>query len=196
MISLLRGKVRYKAPFTIVIEAAGVGYEVLCTQEAYELAGKLGSESEIWTRLIVREDSMTLYGFASMEERALFDLVVGVSGIGPKTAVGILSGLGAEHLREAIGSADTGRLTAIPGIGRKTAERLIVELRDKLLKEETYAPPTTGAAKVRSDALQALVALGYQRVVAEKAIRSVVRDKPESAKSVEALIRAALKEAA
>jgi len=195
MISLLRGKVRYKAPFTIVIEAGGVGYEVLCTQEAYEQVGKPGSESEVWTRLIVREDSMTLYGFASMEERSLFDMVVAVSGIGPKTAIGILSGLGGEHLREAITSADTGRLTAIPGIGRKTAERLIVELRDKLLKEETYATPTTGASKVRSDALQALVALGYQRVVAEKAIRSVVRDKPESAKSVESLIRAALKEA-
>ncbi|MDP4200983.1 MAG: Holliday junction branch migration protein RuvA [Bacteroidota bacterium] len=196
MISLLHGTVRHKVPFWIVIEAAGVGYEVFCTQEAFELAGKVGTEAELWTRLVVREDSLTLYGFARVEERALFDQLVAISGVGPKTAVGILSGLGADHLREAIATGDTGRLTGIPGIGRKTAERLIVELRDKLMKEETYAPPTTSGARVRSDALQALIALGYQRVLAEKAIRNVVRDTPEAGKSVEALIKAALKEAA
>ncbi len=174
---------------------------MLCTQEAYESAPAVGTEYEIWTRLVVREDSMTLFGFASMEERALFDLITSVSGIGPKTGIAILSGVGAAHLREAIRASDVHRLIGIPGIGRKTAERLIVELRDKLLKEEFVdtgrsAEGGTPHAGIRNDALQALLALGYQRAVAEKAIRDVVRDKPDAGKTVEALIKAALKEAA
>ena len=200
LISLLRGTVRYRAQNTVVIDAGGVGYEVLCTQEAFEGAAAVGQEYELWTRLVVREDSMTLFGFASMEERALFDLITSVSGIGPKTGIAILSGVGAAHLREAIRASDVHRLIGIPGIGRKTAERLIVELRDKLLKEEFSAPVSVAgdahhANTVRNDALQALLALGYQRAVAEKAIRDVVRDKPEAGKSVESLIKAALKEA-
>lgn len=199
MISLLHGTLRHRTPLTIVLEAGGVGYEVLCTQEAYEAAPAVGQNYELWTRLVVREDSMTLFGFASMEERALFDLITGVSGIGPKTGIAILSGVGAAPLREAIRASDVHRLIGIPGIGRKTAERLIVELRDKLLKEEftELAVGASGGANhvVRNDALQALLALGYQRAAAEKAIRDVIRDKPEAGKSVEMLIKAALKEA-
>jgi Holliday junction DNA helicase RuvA len=195
MISLLRGKLHFRTPFTLVIEAAGVGYEVLCTQEAYDRAAIIGEEYELWTRLIVREDSMTLFGFASLAERALFDQLVAISGIGPKSAIAILSGIGEAPLREAIRASDVHRLIGIPGIGRKTAERLIVELRDKLLKEEIYTIPTEGGGKVRNDALQALLALGYQRNAAEKAIHDVVRDQPEMAGNVEKLIKAALKEA-
>jgi holliday junction DNA helicase RuvA len=196
MISLLRGKLHFRAPYTLVIEAGGVGYEVLCTQEAYDLAPVIGEEYEIWTRLVVREDSMTLFGFASLAERALFDQLVAISGIGPKSAIAILSGIGEAPLREAIRASDVHRLIGIPGIGRKTAERLIVELRDKLLKEEIYTAPTEGGGKIRNDALQALLALGYQRNAAEKAIRDVVRDQPEMLANVEKLIKAALKEAA
>src|SRR5436305_379523 len=98
MISLLHGTVRYRSPFTIVLEVAGVGYEVLCTQEAFERVPNIGKEAELWTRLIVREDSMTLFGFASMEERTLFDQIISVSGIGPKTGIAILSGIGSEPL--------------------------------------------------------------------------------------------------
>jgi holliday junction DNA helicase RuvA len=197
MISLLRGTVRHRSSLTIVLDVAGIGYEVFCTQEAFEQAPHTG-ECELWTRLIVREDSMTLFGFASIDERSLFDQIIGVSGIGPKTAIGILSGIGASQLKDAIASGDTGRLVGIPGIGRKTAERLVVELRDKLLKEEfTAAPATsTSANKVRSDALQALMALGYQRAVAEKAIRDVLKDEPEAGKTIESLIKRALKQAA
>src|SRR5438045_1421417 len=129
MISLLRGTVRHRAFLTIVLDVAGVGYEVFCTQEAFAQAPAEG-ECEFWTRLIVREDSMTLFGFASIDERSLFDQIIGVSGIGPKTAIGILSGIGAQPLKEAIASGDTGRLVGIPGIGRKTAERLVVALSD------------------------------------------------------------------
>ena len=195
MISLIRGKLHFRAPYTLVIEAGGVGYEVLCTQEAYDRAAVIGEEYEIWTRLVVREDSMTLFGFATLAERALFDQLVAISGIGPKSAIAILSGIGEAPLREAIRASDVHRLIGIPGIGRKTAERLIVELRDKLLKEEIYSAPTDGGGKVRTDALQALLALGYQRNAAEKAIRDVVRDQPEMVANVEKLIKAALKEA-
>jgi holliday junction DNA helicase RuvA len=195
MISLIRGKLHFRAPYTLVIEAGGVGYEVLCTQEAYDRSAIIGEEYEIWTRLVVREDSMTLFGFASLAERALFDQLVAISGIGPKSAIAILSGIGEAPLREAIRASDVHRLIGIPGIGRKTAERLIVELRDKLLKEEIYTVPTEGGGKVRNDALQALLALGYQRNAAEKAIRDVVRDQPEMLANVEKLIKAALKEA-
>jgi Holliday junction DNA helicase RuvA len=196
MISLLRGTIRVRSPFILVLDVSGIGYEVLCTQEAYDNAPVPGQNYELWTRLIVREDSLTLFGFSSLDERTLFDQIISVSGIGPKTAIAILSSIGAMQLKEAIRSSDIHRLTGIPGIGRKTAERMIVELRDKLLKEEIYAAPsTTDGSKIRGDALQALMALGYQRAVAEKAIRNVVRDMPESAKSTEALLKAALKEA-
>src|ERR1051325_7261031 len=101
MISLLRGNVRHRSPLTVVLDAAGVGYELFCTQEAFEQIPSEG-ECELWTRLIVREDSMTLFGFASLDERSLFDQIIGVSGIGPKTAIGILSGIGASQLKDAI----------------------------------------------------------------------------------------------
>jgi len=195
MIALVRGTIRSKIPFTLVLEASGVGYELLVTQEAYNAAGALGELCELCTRLIVREDSMTLFGFASGSERAVFDQLVSVSGIGPKSAIAILSGVGEAALREAIRTSDVHRLIAIPGVGRKTAERLIVELRDKFLKEELYTAPGTDGSAVRTDALQALLALGYQRAAAEKAIRDVARDQPEAVKSAEALIKAALKAA-
>jgi holliday junction DNA helicase RuvA len=199
MIALLRGKVCARAPLTVVLDVAGTGYEVHCTQEAYDRLPASGDDFEVWTRLIVREDSLTLFGFASLDERTLFDQIVAVSGIGPKTAIAILSGIGAGPLREAIRASDVHRLIGIPGIGRKTAERMIVELRDKLLKEEISAPFDTslssGNPNIRGDALQALLALGYQRANAEKAIRNVLRDAPESAKTAETLIKAALREA-
>lgn len=194
MISLLRGTLRHRAPFTLVIEAGGIGYEVLVTQQAFERSPAVGEECELWTRLIVREDSMTLFGFSSIQERALFDLLIGISGIGPKTAIGILSGIGEETFREAIRSSDVHRLVGIPGIGRKTAERLIVELRDKLVKDEFASGG--GVSHARNDALQALLALGYQRNVAEKAVRDVLRDHPEVGANAETLIKAALKQAA
>lgn len=199
MISSLRGIVRYRSPFILILEVGGLGYEVLCTQETFERAPANGVEYEVLTRLIVREDSLTLFAFSSTEERALFDQITSVSGIGPKTGIGILSAIGAAHLSEAIRSSDVGRLIGIPGVGRKTAERLIVELRDKLLKEEILAPAaTTGSTdgtKARTDALQALMALGYQRAVAEKAIRNVLRDDPQSATTAQSLIKASLREA-
>ena len=200
MISLLRGVIRFKAPYHLVLDVNGTGYEVLCTLETYELAPEVGKEYELLTRLIVREDSLTLFGFSRLEERTLFDQIISVSGIGPKTGLNILSSIGSVDLREAIRSSDIPALIGVPGVGRKTAERMIVELRDKFLKEETLTAGaiTTGdggKSQSRADALQALISLGYARPVAEKAIRMVVRDDPASSANTESLVRAALKHA-
>lgn len=199
MISLLRGTIRHKTPFIVIIDVAGVGYEVYCTQEAYEKAPVTDSEYQLHTRLIVREDSMTLFGFASLEERTLFDQLISVSGIGPRTGQGMLTALTAAQLRDAIRLNNLSTLTGIPGVGKKTAERLVLELRDKILKEDFTVPTGSGESSdrsnIRNEALQALVALGYQRAVAEKAIRVVLRDRAEEGQSTARLIKAALKEA-
>jgi len=197
MIAQIRGLLLSKEPFTLVIEAGGMGYEIFCTQEAYEHAPATGNEYQVFTRFIVREDSQTLYGFATRDERKLFDQITGVSGIGPKTGLAIVSSLGANALKEAIRTKDLIVLTGIPGVGKKTAERLIVELRDKLLKEEVFTVETdsddSSSAKIRQEALAALVALGYNRGDAEKAIRTIIREQPTQAEKVESLIKAALK---
>ncbi len=197
MISHIRGKLISKEPFTLVIEAGGIGYEVFSTQAAYERAPGPGNEYQVFTRFIVREDSQTLYGFATQDERKLFDQVISVSGIGPKTGLTIVSSLGTNALKEAIRTKDLIALTGIPGIGKKTAERLVVELRDKLLKEEVFiAEPgasDSSRAKIRQEALAALVALGYNRGDAEKAIRSVIKEQPQESEKLERLIKAALK---
>lgn len=200
MLALVRGIVRHKIPFTLVLDANGVGYEVLCTQQAFERAPAIGSEYEVITRLIVREDSLTVFGFSDIDERTVFDQIIAVSGIGPKTGLVILSSTGPDTLREAIRTSDIHRLTGIPGVGKKTAERLIVELRDKLVKEEfsqfaTQSAPS-GETNFRADAIQALIALGYPRAMAEKAIQSVLRSDPEAGRALQSLIRAALKQAA
>ena len=199
MISLLRGIVRHKTPFIIMLDVAGVGYEVYCTQEAYEKAPSVDADYQLHTRLIVREDSMTLFGFSSIEERTLFDQLISVSGIGPRTGQGMLTGLTSTQLRDAIRANDLRTLTGIPGVGKKTAERLVLELRDKILKEDFSAPQVAGESadrsNIRNEALQALVALGYQRAIAEKAIRVVLRDRTEEGQTTERLIKAALKEA-
>ena len=197
MIAQIRGTLISKEPFTLVIDAGGIGYEIFSTQEAYEHAPLVGKEYTLFIRFIVREDSQTLYGFASADERKLFDQIISVSGIGPKTGLAIVSSLGAKSLKEAIRTKDLIALTGIPGIGKKTAERLVVELRDKLLKEDVFTSetgsPDSGSAKIRQEALAALVALGYNRGDAEKAIRSVIRDQPLEAEKLERLIKAALK---
>jgi holliday junction DNA helicase RuvA len=199
MISLLRGVVRHKTPFIITLDVAGVGYEVYCTQEAYEKAPVIDNDYQLHTRLIVREDSMTLFGFSSIDERTLFDQLISVSGIGPRTGQGMLTGMTSTQLRDAIRANNLSALTGIPGVGKKTAERLVLELRDKILKEDFVAPQGIGESvdrsNIRSEALQALVALGYQRAVAEKAIRLVLRDRADEGQTTERLIKAALKEA-
>ena len=177
MIAHLRGRLISKNPNRVIIEAGGVGYEVFIPVSTfYDLAAP-EAEVDLHIYTHVREDILALYGFRTEREKNLFEKLLSVSGIGPKLAVTILSGLEMEELVPAIRRGDVSKLVHIPGVGRKTAERLIVELREKLDKlaieeavPEAKAPPVRPAS-VEEDVLSALVNLGYTRFVAEKAVQ-------------------------
>jgi Holliday junction DNA helicase RuvA len=167
LIAHLRGKLIEKAPSRLVVEANGVGYEVFVPLSTFTVMPGEGAEVSLDIHTHVREDIMALYGFSSKQERAVFERLIGVSGIGPRLAVTILSGGSVEGLVGAIRKGDLARLTAIPGVGKKTAERIVVELRDKL------AEFVEGPAKstVEMDVLSALENLSYPHPIAEAAIR-------------------------
>jgi holliday junction DNA helicase RuvA len=167
LIAHLRGKLIEKAPSRLVVEANGVGYEVFVPLSTFTTMPVEGAEVSLDIHTHVREDIMALYGFSSKQERGIFERLIGVSGIGPRLAVTILSGGSVEGLVSAVRKGDLARLTAIPGVGKKTAERIVVELRDKL------ADFAEGPAKstIEMDVLSALENLGYPHPVAEAAIR-------------------------
>jgi Holliday junction DNA helicase RuvA len=188
MIAHLRGKMIARSPNQVIVETGGVGYDVTISVPTFSELPSLGSEVALHIHTHVREDQLALYGFLRPEEKQLFEKLLTVSGIGPKLAITILSGMPAEEMTGAIRGNDVARLTKIPGIGRKTAERMVLELRDKL--------PPLGADQVKvlpalsalqEDVLSALVNLGYQRPVAEKALGTV-----NTNGSFEAVFRAAL----
>jgi Holliday junction DNA helicase RuvA len=174
MIAHLRGKLLAKHPNQAIVETGGVGYDVTISVPTFsELLG-LGGEVALHIHTHVREDAIALYGFLRSAEKSLFEKLITVSGIGPKLAITILSGMAADEMVSAIRGNDIARLTRIPGIGKKTAERMVLELRDKLPIEkhgEVAAVPTLTA--VEQDVLSALVNLGYQPAAAEKALASV-----------------------
>ena len=189
MIAHLRGKLISRHPNLVIVETGGVGYDVTVSVPAFSELPALGSEVALHVHTHVREDQIALYGFLRAEEKQLFEKLITVSGIGPKLAITILSGMAAEEMVDAIRGDDVARLTKIPGIGRKTAERMVLELRDKL-------PPAGGTDRVhvlpsmsatQEDVLSALVNLGYQRAVAEKALSTVDR-----ISSFDVMFRAAL----
>lgn len=200
MISSLRGILIGKTPTEIVLDVHGVGYAVSIPLSTYERLGDLRTEVSILTHLHVREDQMQLFGFATEEERSLFRLLISVSGIGPRMGQSILSGIPVQELRQHIASGNLGALTSVPGIGRKLAERLIVELRDKLGKISAESLPPAGTsseqARLRSDALLALASLGYQRTVAEKALRAAIAETQGTETSLQSLIKLALRHTA
>jgi Holliday junction DNA helicase RuvA len=167
VIAHLRGKVARKDPARVVIDVHGVGYEVFIPLTTYTVIPDSGAEVSLDIHTHVREDLIALYGFSSRQEREVFERLISVSGIGPKLAVTILSGGSVEGLVTAIKGGDLARLTSIPGVGKKTAERIVVELRDKLqsLLAEAAKPP------VEADVLSALENLGYARPLAEAAVR-------------------------
>jgi Holliday junction DNA helicase RuvA len=198
MIARLTGTLAAKAPTEIIIDAGGVGYGVSIPLSTYEALGALRSPVSLFTYLHVREDALQLYGFATEEERDVFRALISVNGIGPKMAQGILSGIPAADLKTHILAGNSGALTAIPGVGRKIAERLVVELKDKIGRIESGSPGTAGAdggSKVRSEALLALTSLGYNRVAADRAIRAALQEFREAEATVESLIKAALRHA-
>jgi Holliday junction DNA helicase RuvA len=177
MIAHLRGKLIARHPNQAIVEAGGVGYDVAITVSTFSDLPPLGTEVALHIHTHVREDQLALYGFLKREEKQLFEKLITVSGIGPKLAITTLSGMAAQELGNAIRGNDVARLTKIPGIGRKTAERLVLELRDKLPtagQEAPAAPPTLNS--VQEDVLSALLNLGYQRTTAEKAVASVAKE--------------------
>jgi Holliday junction DNA helicase RuvA len=169
MIAHLRGRLVSKHPNQAIVDCGGVGYDVTITVPTYSDLPEAGAETALHIHTHVREDQIALFGFLRAEEKRLFEKLLIVSGIGPKLAVTILSGMPVSDLVGSIRSGDVARLTKIPGIGRKTAERMVLELKEKL-EEFTAAPPPPKATPVEEDVISALVNLGYQRAVAERAI--------------------------
>jgi len=199
MIARLSGTLAGKTPTEILVEVGGVSFAVHIPLSTFERLGEVGGTVAVFTHLHVREDALQLYGFATEGERELFRMLIGVSGIGPKMAQGILSGIAAAELKNHILTGNAGALTAVPGVGRKTAERLVVELRDRIARTDggaATAPFAGEGAGVRNEALLALTSLGYNRAAAEKAIRGAIQETPDAGSSVEALIKAALRHAA
>ena len=190
MIARLAGQVWEKDGTRVVLRTGGgVGYELLVSTVTAGLLGEEGDQADLLVSTQVREDSIQLYGFATPEERALFLLLIGVSGIGPKTALAALSATTPADLVSAVASGDVVRLTRLPGVGKKTAERLVVELRDKIERlRSMVGAAQEGGAGIRSDALAALIALGYPRITAERALQNVGAD----ATTVQEVIKTAL----
>ncbi len=196
MLSHLKGILHHKSPTEIVVDVNGVGYALSIPLSTFEKLGEAGSAISILTYLHVREDILQLYGFATESERELFRLLISVSGIGPKIAQGILSGAQTTELQNLIAQGNVAALTAIPGIGRKTAERLIVELRDKIAKlEPPLATAGSSPAGIRAEALMALTSLGYNRAAAEKAIRAALQEFDGKEPTIQELLKQALKSA-
>ena len=186
MIAHLRGKLISRHPNEVIVETMGVGYDVTVSVPTFSELPPAGSEVALHIHTHVREDQIALYGFLRPEEKQLFEKLITVSGIGPKLAITILSGMPTDDMVNAIRGNDLARLTKIPGIGRKTAERMVLELRDKLPPSGTdHVIPSLSATQ--EDVLSALMNLGYQRAAAEKALRSV-----EKNGSFDAMFRAAL----
>ena len=167
MIAHLRGRLIEKEPARLVVDVNGVGYEVFVPLTTFSVMPDKGGEVTIDVHTHVREDIIALYGFSSRRERGVFEKLIGISGIGPKLAVTILSGGSVDDLVSAIKRSDLGRLTAIPGVGKKTAERIVVELKDKL-QDFAEAP---AKSSVETDVVSALENLGYPRGVGEAAVR-------------------------
>ena len=197
MISYIRGNLAAMERDKVIVDVHGVGYGVFMPERAMGLLPQMGSEVKLHTYLNVREDAMQLFGFLTRDDLAVFKLLIGVSGIGPKGGLGILSQLSADDLRFAVLAGDVKAISATPGIGKKTAEKLIIELKDKLDLDDMLHPAEEGipaatadpgATSVQSEAVQALVALGYGSTESLKAVKKV---KLEDA-TVEEVLKAAL----
>ncbi len=192
MIARLTGKILEVGDDRIVLDVNGVGYAVFAPASTLRKAGAAGSVLTLHTHMNVREDAIQLYGFASADEKGLFESVIAVSGIGPKLGLAVLSGLTPAEFRRAVLDNNVTALTAITGVGRKTAQRLIMELRDRMTGGTDPGPESgRGDTSAFQDAVTALVTLGYPRPTAVKAVRGAV-DAAGDAASVEDLIRKAL----
>jgi Holliday junction DNA helicase RuvA len=189
MIAHLRGRLIAKHPNQAIVEAAGVGYDITISVPTFSELPSTGSEVALHIHTHVREDALALFGFLRPEEKQLFEKLITVSGIGPKLAITILSGMATTEMVGAIRANDHARLTRIPGIGKKTAERMCVDLRDKL-DAFGEAKPAVTVSPVEEDVISALTNLGYQRALSEKAVERAVAS--EGRENFDAIFRAAL----
>ena len=192
MIAHLTGKLLEKQTNTAIVDVAGVGYEVTIPPSTFYELGEVGSDVSLRVHTHVREDAIQLFGFKSVRERDLFLRLVSVQGVGPRLAITMLSGMSADEIVLAIRKEDLARLTGIPGVGRKTAERLVVELRDKMAQmgDAQSASQDLPHDTVFDDALSALINLGYQRAAAEKALNQATKEGTEI--TVQKLLRRSL----
>ena len=194
MIAHLRGLLLGKSPNQCVVECGGVGYDVAISVATFSALPAEGKEAKLHIFTKVAEDQLALYGFAEVQEKRLFERLLTITGIGPKLAITVLSGIDAARLVTAIRAGDHGTLVRIPGIGKKTAERVVLELKDKL-DELAVAPKQTSAVShgaVGDDVLSALVNLGYARAIAQKAIEAAMKRDAEAGGNFEGLFRAAM----
>jgi Holliday junction DNA helicase RuvA len=194
VIAQLRGRIIEKHPNRIVVDVQGVGYEAHVPLSTFYQMGELGSEIVLRVHTHVREDTLALFGFLTSLEQQIFERLISVSGVGPKLALAVLSGIEPEDLVRAVRAADIARLTAIPGIGRKTAERISLELKDRLPEVGGAASgaPSTPADALRDDVLSALLNLGYHRPLSEKALDAALAELGASA-GLEPVFRSTLK---
>ena len=202
MIAHLSGTLLSKQPNSVIVDVGGVGYDVIIPVSTFYELEDIGANTQLRVYTHVREEVLQLYGFKTARERELFMQIISVSGIGPKIAITLLSGMGANEIIASIRTNNLARLTSIPGVGRKTAERLVVELRDKIialsspaLEEEFAAGPGRRAGvspdAMRDDALSALLNLGYQKSAAEKAVKAAIDEGGDL--SVEVILRRGLR---
>ncbi len=192
MIAHLRGRLLSKQPQQVIVEAAGVGYDVAISVSTYTSLPAEGAEVALHIHTQVREDTLALYGFLDRNDKRIFERLITVSGVGPKLAITIQSGLPTDRLVAALRAQDHATLTRIPGVGKKLSERLVVELKDKLEDMAVAAPAVAAAGPAAEDVLSALVNLGYQRPSAQKAIEAAVAKDKSVGEHFDALFRAAL----
>jgi holliday junction DNA helicase RuvA len=198
VIAYLRGQIFEKQPNRIIVDVSGTGYDVQVPLSTFYGLGEAGSEIALRIHTHVREEALALYGFATRLEQDLFERLIGISGIGPKLALAVLSGIEPAELIRAIERGDVARLTGIPGVGKKTSERIVLELKDRLPRmqpataasgDEVLDPP-----ELRDDVLSALMNLGYHRPLAEKAVEAAIKATPGG--DFEPTLRQALRELA
>jgi Holliday junction DNA helicase RuvA len=199
VIAYLRGRILDKQPNRIVIDVNGVGYDVAVPLSTFYGLGEVGHEIALRVHTHVREDALALYGFATRLEQDLFERLIGVSGIGPKVGLAVLSGIEPLDLIRAIERGDLARLTAIPGVGKKTSERIVLELKDRLPRVELAAVGEAVGAPdapplMRDDLLSALINLGYHRPLAEQAVDAAIKRTPDN--DFERTLKQALRELA
>jgi Holliday junction DNA helicase RuvA len=196
MIGFLRGRIADKQPNRLIVDVQGVGYEVHVPLSTFYDAGEAGADITLRIYTHVREDALQLYGFLTELERQLFERLIGISGIGPKLAIAVLSGMDPRDLLLSVQRGDVARLTSIPGVGKKTSERIVLELKDRLAQlpgaVAVEAMSTNGADRVRGDLLSALQNLGYHRPQAEKAIDATLQTMSDP--TFEQALKAALRE--